>query len=403
MKKGVKAALITAAGCMVAGGVLMGAGRAAGGYSQLYHINGWSLPGRWGWMTPWNYSIYALPGLGNLLDAIDSNSDYWEDRVDDFADKWEDWGDRFSDRWEDKADRWAEKVEDKVDAAAVKWENKVDAAFDDWDDDWNEAWEDGNFYDDDSYKGGDTAGYTGEEPEPGQEVYNGDFDVDIVYSGALNQLDVEIGIHGLEIVEGTENTVHIQGKNCDRIQCYVKNGKLYVKDVGKNKKYGRTNNRKITLTVPAGIVWSEVELEADMSYIRTENLQAVKALLEADMGSVEIWNLTVEKLTVDAEMGGVAVRKMQTGYLEIDAEMGNVELAGTVNGNIDVDAEMGSVELRLNQKREDFNYELTSSMGGIELGNKSYGGLDRAKYINNGADKKMDLDSSMGSIEISFK
>lgn len=403
MKKGVKIALITAAGCMAVGGCLMGAGRAAGGYSQLHSINGWRFSGYMDGMMPWNYSIYSLPGLGNLIDAIEQNSDYWENRADSYADRWEDWADRLAGRWEDRADRWAENVE----AKAEKLEHKIEAGVDSmdyvFDSGWEDSWEDGIFYDEDSFKGGNTSRYNGSEAEPGQEVYNGDFETDIAFTGDLKKLDVEIGIHGLEIVEGTENKVHIQGKNCDRIQCYVKNGKLYVRDVGKNKKYVRNQTRTIVLAVPKNMNWEEADLDADMSYVRTKNLTAQKAALDADMGSIEIRNLTADQVSVQADMGGIAVKNMQTGYLEADADMGSVELAGIVNGDIDASADMGSIVLKLYQKKGDFNYELSTSMGGITLGGSDYSGLDKVRTIENGADKKMVLDSSMGSIDISFK
>ena len=396
MKKGVKKALIVAAGCMGAGLILMGAGRAAGGYTQLDHILPWygNVHIHRGFLgIPYISGMNSMPGIGMLENTFDRVGDIWSDGMDNYADKWDDWADRWADRFSDQ-------VEQKVEAQMDGWADELDRVLDE---DWEDKWDDGSFYDEDSYKGGASSWYDGSEEEAGQEVYNGDFETDIAYTGLLEKLSVEIGVHGMEIKEGAGNNVHLEGRNCDRIQCYVKNGTLYVRDVGKKKKFLRTNNRKLTLTVPTGMQWEEASLEADMSYIKTNDILAKKVTLDADMGSVEIKNLTADKVETDADMGGIAVKNMKAGTLSMDADMGSIQLAGIVDGDIYADADMGSIVLRLHQKKTDYNYDITSSMGNVQVGNTSYTSLDKQKVIDNGADKKMELDSSMGSIEIFFK
>lgn len=316
MKKGIKAAVITAAVCIVAGGVLMGAGAAAGGRRQL------------------------------------KEGDFSYIHVD-----------------PEKA------VKDQDLRSLISTEAPLESG----------------------------GSYGGEQEVKGVEVLNGDFDYEVAYSGELRKLEIEIGAHGLEVVEGSGSEIRIKGKNCDRIQCYVKEGTLYVKDVGKNKKYTRINNRELVLTVPEGIYWQEAEIDANLGYVIMGTLEAGEVELNADMGSVEVGKLAADKADLEADMGAIQVQDAQIGRLDASAGMGTITLEGSVQGNVEIEAEMGSVELVLGQAEEDFNYEIYADMGSVTLDGVEYSGMSKEQKINNGSGWKMELDSSMGSIDICFE
>ena len=109
------------------------------------------------------------------------------------------------------------------------------------------GWLDLDFWDDSSH-------WDGEGAEEGEEIFSGDFTHTVEWKGSFPaDLEVEIGVHALEIVEGEGDSIVLEGHNADRIQCYVKDGALRIQDVGKNKKVFRSNDRQLVLTVPAGL------------------------------------------------------------------------------------------------------------------------------------------------------
>ena len=63
---------------------------------------------------------------------------------------------------------------------------------------------------------------------------------------------------------------------------------------------------------------------------------------------------------------------------------------------------MGNVEMKLEGGEKDFNYRLEGSMGNIDLGRESYSGFSNEVVLNNGADKEMQVECSMGNISIRF-
>lgn len=352
MKKGTKAALLVSAVLIASGGIMTGVGALAGGYDQLDKVN---RHFRVGSVRFWN-----LPGFYGM------NSLSWLGALDD-----------------DLLEARADEIEDSVERAADSFENFV---------------ENGSR---------NTLTYNGEKKESGQEVYSGDFELDIDYSKALTGLEVESGIHGVEIVEGSGEDIHVKGINCDKVQIYVKGNTLYVRDVEKKKLPGNSpideNTRRIVLTVPSETEWKKAELSADMGYISMDVLRAADAELDADMGSVKIGASVAAELEIDADMGTVEVDEAQIGRLKMEASMGSITFSGIVKGDIEAESDMGSIKLSLGQKETDFNYRISADMGNVSINGNDYSGLSKTKEIQNGADQKMKLDSSMGNIEIFFE
>lgn len=245
--------------------------------------------------------------------------------------------------------------------------------------------------------------YEGAEAEKGEAVYEGDFSTEIPVEEALKNLNLDIGVHSVRIEEHDENRILLEGADCKKIQCYVKNGTLYLKDIGKNKTSAESEKRQITLTLPEGLEWEDAELSAGMGSIEMATLKANEADLEADLGNIFINQLWVSDLEACANMGNVEVDEFSADTLDISADMGHVEMSGRVEKLVDAEANMGSVVLELEQVKEDFNYRIISSMGSVKLGEEEYSQLSDERKEDNGAAREMELDSSMGSIEISFR
>lgn len=209
----------------------------------------------------------------------------------------------------------------------------------------------------------DGSDYDGEETNMEQEVFSGDFETEIVFDEMPEALEAEIGVHGLKITEGDDGRISLKGRNADRIQCYVENGTLYLKDVGQHKKYKKTNGRELTLTVPAGTEWKRAALDADLGYISAETLSAETVVLDAEMGSIELGRLKADTAETSGEMGNVEIAEGTLKGLKAEADMGNIVFAGTIEGAAD----------------------------------------GREKTVSYGAGWQMDLETSMGSIEILFE
>jgi DUF4097 and DUF4098 domain-containing protein YvlB len=94
-------------------------------------------------------------------------------------------------------------------------------------------------------------------------------------------------------------------------------------------------------------------------------------------------NITAERLTV------------KTG-------VGVAEFSGAVRGDIKAETSIGSIGLLVSGQKEDYNYIINCSVGSITVGGDTYSGLDAEKTIYNKANKDMELECSIGNIEVRF-
>ena len=243
--------------------------------------------------------------------------------------------------------------------------------------------------------------YNGEEAAEGQKIFNGDFSEEIAYSQALKKLEIEAGMHAVEVAEENRDSILLEGNDCDQVQCYVKGSTLYLKETGKHKKVSGTVKRTLKLTIPADIEWEEAEICADMGSVTMEQLIGNEVELSADMGNVQIRNVKARNLDASSDMGNVEVDDFYADMLEVSVNMGSVDLSGTVGESVEAESDMGSIVLHLDQIMEDFNYRISASMGSVKVGDSEYSGAEAKRDF--GADRYMELESSMGSIEIFFE
>ena len=118
----------------------------------------------------------------------------------------------------------------------------------------------------------------------------------------------------------------------------------------------------------------------------------------ADAGSIEASGLQMKKLILSVEAGAITLTDSEAAELEADAEAGAIRFSGSITDRVDADAELGNIVLKLSQSKDDFDYEIDSDLGTWNLGISVENSV-----ICNKASGKMNLDSSMGNIEIYFE
>ena len=124
-------------------------------------------------------------------------------------------------------------------------------------------------------------------------MLNGDFTRSFL-AADLRELDVTTGIHEFTLVTEDTDKVTVEGDHCERIQCYVKDGRLVIKDVGQKDADMNTNDRKICVTVPKDFAWTEADIDAAMASAVIEQLSGAEIELTAGMGTIEIGNIIAD-------------------------------------------------------------------------------------------------------------
>lgn len=196
-------------------------------------------------------------------------------------------------------------------------------------------------------------------------------------------LHAEIGGCMLEILDSQDGSVRVVAENVGKFQAYQKGNELWITSTRMARE--NAEDSKITLYLPAGYSWQEVDLEVGAGQIVAEGLKVSE--LDASVGA-----------------GEIRLSGMEVGRLDASAGVGNFVAQGTVTGSVEAECSMGNLELKLSGSETDYDYELECVAGNIKIGEKQYGGgVAKEQNIDNGTGRRINLECSMGNIAVTFE
>lgn len=244
-------------------------------------------------------------------------------------------------------------------------------------------------------------------------MFNSDHEVKVL-SGDVERYALEGSedVHGLDIGIGgcvlilkssDDNVCYVEADNAGRLQAYVEGDTLYLKSLTGANRWTEVGNSQITLYIPEGIVWDEVNVELGAGRLEFSELTAKEASLEVGAGQIVGELFRVDELDIDVGAGSVELADAQVRYLEADVSMGSLIYAGDITSEAKLECSMGNIEVELAGTEKDYDYELRGMMGSLIIGGQDYSGLGNRRVQKNGASKRIDAECSMGNIEIRFK
>ena len=221
--------------------------------------------------------------------------------------------------------------------------------------------------------------------------------------GNIRNLDIEVGACQLYTVKSEDDSIYLEAENAYKFQGYVEGDTLYVTSINDSiTHWNDIVERRVTLYLPDGYNFDEVDIEVGAGYLQLYDLYAKEASVEVGAGEICLGNIQVQELDASVGAGVIDISDMKINNLNVDVGMGSFTGAGELNGDADIECSMGYVELTLDAEQRDFNYSLEGAMGTINIGRDSYGGIGEEREIDNHAGKKLDIECSMGNIQINF-
>ncbi len=204
--------------------------------------------------------------------------------------------------------------------------------------------------------------------------------------------------------EGGNIDIRIQGTGaCDY---YVSGGDgiLYVegfKNINNFKGIG--NKNIITMDIPQGLSFEDVEIEVGAGIMEIHRLSAGGLETVVGAGEVLLADITAEEFLAEIGVGLMQTENAHVRDANIQVNMGSCEFTGSISGDLEAECGMGNLGLTLEGRQEDHNYELECSAGNIELDGNSISSFALERNIDNGADSTYGLVCDMGNITVDFK
>lgn len=210
-----------------------------------------------------------------------------------------------------------------------------------------------------------------------------------VFSGVEN-LKLDIGSSEVRIKTGTDDKIHVDDSRMKTENAVQKtlsdDGKTLEITTKMRSSFKNVRNVKGTLVIylPKDYKFDQVDMEYGAA-------------------TAEIDGLNAKSLKIESGASGCTIKNADIEELDVETGAGSLDFYGTVEKEVDIDCGAGRVTLNLEGKVEDYNYELDSSAGSVEIGEDiDLGGLSTEKSIDNGSKRTIEISNRAGSVEIRF-
>ena len=222
----------------------------------------------------------------------------------------------------------------------------------------------------------------------------------------IRELDLMLGAGSLILKEKDAPDgmidIYVQGKGgCDY---KIKEGTLYVEGFkGITTMGSDISENVITLVVPKGTYFSELELEVGAGVMEISGVDAMEIDAQVGAGGLLLHQMETQEFSAEVGVGRIEASDMISGNVSMTVSMGEGIYKGTASGEVEAECDMGNIEFVLKEKQEDFNYSIECSAGSIKIGGAEFTGLAREQRMDNHAFREFEAECNMGNIVISFE
>ncbi len=233
------------------------------------------------------------------------------------------------------------------------------------------------------------------------------FDEAVLKADGLEELVIELGGGEFIIETGDVDNIRITTDCKEKFKGYIKNNTLYIEGFDIEGNYLKVtdwddNRNSAHIVIPKELAFKTTEISLGAGRIEITDLTLGNTEAEVGAGELKCTNTKSGKLEAELGAGAVYMENIEAGESNITVAMGEAVLSGIFNGNMDLECSMGNLDVVIEGKEEEFNYSVEAALGTVELAGESYEGLATERTVDNGADKTINAEVSMGDIEISF-
>lgn len=235
-------------------------------------------------------------------------------------------------------------------------------------------------------------------------TWKGDVEKQMISQGSIETLKLEIGGSMVEFQDSDDGNIYFEGKSVGKLQAYVEGGVLYVKSVRPANLMDEIKNSTITLYLPnENRALQQLEVSLGAGQLQLNHLAVQNMTASIGAGQLLLEDMALGTLEVSLGAGELQAEDVTVENLTASIGAGNMELTGSIYTGAKISCSMGNVRLELEGEQKDFNYELSCVAGNMEIDGSSFSGAVMDRSIDNGAAKSMEIDCSMGNVEVDFR
>jgi hypothetical protein len=160
---------------------------------------------------------------------------------------------------------------------------------------------------------------------------------------------------------------------------------------------------RITITLPKDFVADHISLVIKAGDVEVDKIHAATGNFNVSAGRLVVNELEITQ-TSDYIIGAgqMSLNSVTVKDISVDCGVGDVSIEGDVNGDSKIVCNVGNVELDLEGKEEDYSYDISASIGNIDIDNNSYHNISNRVINNDTAENNLSLNCEIGNISVDF-
>lgn len=212
--------------------------------------------------------------------------------------------------------------------------------------------------------------------------------------GEVHSLNIEVNAADFRIEAGDELKVE---SNLKFLSVSDRNGVWSIIDETKNAK--SYLGAMLTIYVPEGTVFNEVEIKTGAAKINIGTLSADSVELELGAGDARFEKLNVTSdIEIEGGAGQITIVNGSLNNLTLEMGVGELNLTATLLGKSDLNLGVGESNITLIGSKDDYRIDVEKGVGTVTIDGKEvtdFGSSGNGEAI-------VDIDGGIGRINVSF-
>lgn len=165
-------------------------------------------------------------------------------------------------------------------------------------------------------------------------------------------------------------------------------------------RYVSTEKRTVSVTLPNDLVL-DVEIETTNGSIGLENLADVKSvLLESTNGSITVKGVnSLQDIEVETVNGGLNVQNVTANKIILETTNGGITVFEATSDDIRLQSTNGGMNVNISGNFENYRVNVRTTNGRIRFGDL----VVASGIMNPNAEKNLEIKTTNGSVDLSFK
>ena len=211
----------------------------------------------------------------------------------------------------------------------------------------------------------------------------------------IHSLDIQINAADFKIVSADEFSVE---SNLKYLSVFEKDGVLKIVDEAKsNSNY---SDAILTLYVPNGAVFNDVDIETGAAKMTVDTLSASSVELKLGAGDVRFESLNASsEVDIEGGAGQITIINGTLNDLSLEMGMGELNLTAAVFGNSDLKFGVGESNVTLIGSKDDYKVDIEKAIGNITVDGKTVTDFGSGGNAQN----HIEIEGGIGTINLKFQ